>query len=147
MKKLAKFKWFTFGVIVCLVVTVLVVPAIAAGRYQDATLFFNDIKISLDGEAVVPKTASGEPVEPFAIDGTTYLPVRGIASALGLNVAWDGATNTAVLTTPEEEPDVYMTRTGKKYHHDSTCNGGTYWPVSLETALGFGLEACDKCVH
>lgn len=33
--------------------------------------------------------ADGNSVEPFAIDGTTCLPVRGIAFAMGLNAAWD----------------------------------------------------------
>ena len=44
--------------------------------------------------------ANGNPVEPFIIDGTTYLPVRGISSSLGLNVAWDEQTKTVQLTTP-----------------------------------------------
>ena len=63
------------------------------------TLNYSDIKISVDGKNVIPVNASGRPVEPFAINGTTYLPVRGIASVLGLNVNWDGNTNTVVLRT------------------------------------------------
>jgi hypothetical protein len=31
------------------------------------------------------------------VDGTTYLPVRAVASALGLAVEWDGETNTVRL--------------------------------------------------
>lgn len=79
--------------------------------------------------------------------GTNYLPVRALAESLGLNVAWDGANNTVVLTTPGGGHAIYITRTGQKYHYDNTCNGGTYWEVPLSTALGFGLEPCDKCVH
>lgn len=67
-------------------------------REVTKTLTYNDIKITVDGREIIPM-ANGSPVEPFIIEGTTYLPVRGIASALGLNVSWDGATNTAILTT------------------------------------------------
>ena len=82
MKKEGRFKWFAIGVFVCLLVGVVMFSALAVGEFKQATLFYNDIKITLDGEALIPRTADGNPVEPFAIDGTTYLPVRGIASAL-----------------------------------------------------------------
>lgn len=68
-------------------------------RTAVATLDYNNIKISVDGQNVIPVNANGQPVEPFAISGTTYLPVRGIASVLGLDVNWDGTTNTVVLRT------------------------------------------------
>lgn len=72
---------------------------VSGTRNTIAMLDYNDIKISVDGQNVIPVNASGQPVEPFAINGTTYLPVRGIASVLGLNVNWDGNTNTVVLRT------------------------------------------------
>lgn len=109
-------------------------------------LSYSEIKIQLDGEELLPMDAAGNYVEPFIIDGTTYLPVRGIASALRLDVGWDGATKTVLLTTPEKQRPIYITRTGKHYHYDPTCNGGTYWEVPYETAIGFGLTPCDKCV-
>ena len=59
----------------------------------------------MDGEELIPLDSDGNYVEPFIIDGTTYLPVRGIASALGLDVGWDGATKTVLLTTPETTPE------------------------------------------
>lgn len=60
-----------------------------------------------------------------------------------------------VETVAVEQPDsnqsngktVYITRTGKKYHYDSQCNGGTYYPATLEEALQKGLEPCGKCVN
>lgn len=109
-------------------------------------LNYADIKIQLDGKELIPMDANGKYVEPFIIDGTTYLPVRGIASALRLDVGWDGATKTVLLTTPEKEREIYITKTGKHYHYDPQCNGGTYWAVPYETAIGFGLTPCDKCV-
>ncbi len=65
-----------------------------------AELLYNNIKILLDGNEIIPKDANGNTIEPFIIEGTTYLPVRGIASSLGLNVGWDGATQTVTLNKP-----------------------------------------------
>ena len=45
-------------------------------------LLYNNIKIILNGKEVVPTDANGNAVEPFTIDGTTYLPVRAISNAL-----------------------------------------------------------------
>ena len=100
MNKLNNFKWFLLGVVVCLIMSVLVVPALASSGTKDATLYYRDIKITLDGNTIIPKDASGNAVEPFIIDGTTYLPVRGIAPALGLSVDWDAANSIVKLTTP-----------------------------------------------
>lgn len=42
---------------------------------------------------------------------------------------------------------VYVTKTGKRYHYDSSCNGGTYYASTLEDALSRGLTPCNKCVN
>lgn len=137
---------FASGLFAMIVLMSVVLTAYAAHQ-KEATLQYSDIKITLDAVELVPMDASGKTIEPFAIDGTTYLPVRGVASALGLNVAWDGKTSTVLLTTPEAPNATYITRTGSKYHHDSTCNGGTYWEVPFASAIGMGLEPCEKCVN
>ena len=41
---------------------------------------------------------------------------------------------------------VYVTPTGKKYHYNSNCNGGSYSPTTLEKALAMNLTPCKKCV-
>ena len=74
------------------------VTAFAANGSKTAELFYRDIKISLNGNEITPKDANGNVVEPFIIDGTTYLPVRAVAGALGLDVGWDGDTNTVILS-------------------------------------------------
>ncbi len=38
----------------------------------------------------MPKDANGNVVEPFTMNGTTYLPVRAISNALEKDVEWDG---------------------------------------------------------
>ncbi len=68
--------------------------AFAANMQQTVTAVYNNIKIAVDGTRVIPKDVNGNVVSPFIIDGTTYLPVRALASALGQNVTWDSKTNT-----------------------------------------------------
>lgn len=133
-------------IIVAALTLALALSVSASTGTRDVRIGYRDIKITLDGEDVRPLDGNGEPVEPFILDGSTYLPVRGVASALGLDVGWDGETSTVILSTPEAEKQVYITRTGAKYHYDDSCNGGTYWPVPFDTATGMGLEPCEKCV-
>lgn len=40
---------------------------------------------------------------------------------------------------------VYVTKTGKKYHYNGSCNGGTYYASTLEAAKSRGLTPCEKC--
>jgi len=98
MKKLNNMKWFSLGMAVCLIVVVLAVPALASSLTKTVQLSYNDIRITLNGNTVTPKDASGNTVEPFIIEGTTYLPVRAIANALGIGVTWDGTTKTVKLS-------------------------------------------------
>ncbi len=80
-----------------ILIVALRLSVFATNGSKTAELFYRDIKISLNGKEITPKDANGNPVEPFIIDGTTYLPVRGVAGALGLDVDWDGNTNTVIL--------------------------------------------------
>jgi len=93
-------KGFVLGILVTLMLS-MTLNVFAAPITRSVQIMFNNIKITLDGEEIVPRDARGNVVEPFILDGTTYLPVRGIAGSLGLDVEWDGATQTVILTTPE----------------------------------------------
>lgn len=140
-------KGFIAGMLTMLLILSISGTAFALQGKVTQELEYRDISVTLDGKHLDLRDAQGNAVEPFMFSGTNYLPVRALAESLGLNVAWDGANNTVVLTTPGSGHAIYITRTGQKYHYDNTCNGGTYWEVPLSTALGFGLEPCDKCVH
>jgi hypothetical protein len=69
---------------------------------------YSNIKITLDGKAITPKDAAGKAVEPFAIAGTTYLPVRAVANALGVEVGWEGAINTVYIGKQPTAYDYYL---------------------------------------
>lgn len=63
------------------------------------TADYADIKVTLDGQPLTLTDANGKTVEPFAIEGTTYLPIRAISNALGLEVGWDGEYHVVTLST------------------------------------------------
>ena len=56
------------------------------------------IRIVINGTLIEPKDVNGKVVNPFLIDGTTYVPVRAITEALGKEVTWDGVTRTIYIT-------------------------------------------------
>ncbi len=63
----------------------------------EVTTVYNDIKIVVNGSEIIPNDANGNIVEPFIIDGTTYLPVRALANALGQEVSWEQSTSTVYI--------------------------------------------------
>lgn len=79
-------------------VTVASIANVAAeDLYKTVSIAYNNIKICIDGTYLEPKDTNGNPVEPFILDGTTYLPVRAVGNAIGKTVDWDGETNTVFL--------------------------------------------------
>ena len=56
-----------------------------------------DERIVVDRNELHPVDSDGNAVEPMIYNGTTYLPVRAIASAVGKAAYWDGPTYTVYL--------------------------------------------------
>ena len=105
------------------------------------------------------------------IEGRTMAPARFVAESLNATVNWDSASDTVKIstsgatsaqTTPSNtqtststttstqsstNKTVYVTKTGKRYHYDNNCNGGTYYPSTLSEAQSRGLTPCNKCVQ
>ena len=92
-------KSFVSGCLVTATLVGLIGSAGAMVGQRTANLDYNNIKVTLDGQQVELVDANGNAVEPFAINGTTYLPVRAVSNALGLGVGWDAATSTVTLTS------------------------------------------------
>ncbi len=74
--------------------------AIAKTGNETLEAWYANIQIMINGTKINPKDANGNTVEPFIVDGTTYLPVRAVGEALGKEVTWDSTTNTVFLTDP-----------------------------------------------
>lgn len=99
MKKKGFRAGFLTGVVCCAILVCLSISALAATR----TIVINDdIHVTIDGAAFVPKDANGNQVPLFTCEGTTYAPIRAICEAIGLSVDYDAASNTAVIKTPEK---------------------------------------------
>lgn len=70
----------------------------AASFRKNITVDYMGIKLVVDGkEVIMGNDMAGNKIEPFAYEGTTYLPVRALAEALGKNVQWDDATKTVFI--------------------------------------------------
>lgn len=68
---------------------------------RNAQITYRDIKIILNGSELSPTDTDGGSTEPFIMDGSTYLPVRAISEALGLDVEWDGDSSTICLSSAD----------------------------------------------
>ena len=78
---------------------------------ETAQLYYRNIKIFIDGAEIVPKGSDGSVVEPFIMNGATYLPVRAISEALGKDVSWDGKTYSVYIGKKDQlQPDNYLDR-------------------------------------
>lgn len=96
MKK--QWKGFLSGMVATFLLVGLISSAYATVGKKSVELDYNDIKVTMNGQPVNLVDANGNAVEPFAIAGTTYLPVRAVSNALGLGVDWDATTKTVKLT-------------------------------------------------
>ena len=106
-------------------------------------LVYRDIKLVIDGEAVVPTDAAGKTVEPFIIDDTTYLPVRAVAGALGLDVGWDDASSTVTLDTPEPvEPVLLLTQ-----ETSETRTGTGFATNTYKTMTTYQYDSLGNCTE
>lgn len=101
------------------VFSILSITVFAKVYSENITRYYNNIKIKIDGVTITPKDANGNIVEPFTIDGTTYLPVRAIAEALNMEVTWYSDTNTVWLKTASNSS---QSLSSTKYNENSTNN-------------------------
>ncbi len=92
------YKGFLAGMLTMLLLVSLVGTAGATYGKVKKELEYRNIRVTLNGQKLDLKDATGKTVEPFMFDGTNYLPVRALSESLGLDVSWDGNTNTVVLT-------------------------------------------------
>ena len=147
-----RFHWKAYlaGVLTVSLAAALAIPVLGAGgtlqTWKDVLV--GGITIALYGETIQPRDASGNAVDPVIYNGTTYLPVRGIASALGLEVDWDGVTKTVylggrpakhynwMLTSMKVEPadtaypDTYI------YSHDGRRDGKEWMKYAYRWSYG-----------
>lgn len=69
------------------------------------TLSVSPINIEVNGAVFQPKDASGAPVAVFVYNGTTYAPLRALAEAYGLTVAYDSEKRLATVDFTVNRPN------------------------------------------
>lgn len=89
------------GIVIGVMLTRTVVVA-TSGNLRTLTAEFCGISIDIDQRQFIPKDATGKKVEPFIVDGTTYLPVRAIAEAFNKEVIWNEEAKEIQIFTKSE---------------------------------------------
>lgn len=85
-----KIKYLVAGVLIG--ATIAGAAGVFASNYDDwIDVAYRNIKIVVNGKEIHPSS------EPFISEGTTYLPVRDVAEALGQPVDWDGPNFTVTI--------------------------------------------------
>ena len=99
MKKNGIWKGFGSGLILTVLIVALGVTATATSRRSIQVE--DGVGITLNGAKFTPRDADGKEVSVFLYNGTTYVPVRAISEAMGMDVSFNSATRTVVLTTAD----------------------------------------------
>lgn len=93
-----------------------------------------------------PGESSNKANPPKSSGTTPSNPNSGTNSGSAVTLPSTSGTNNS---SPKEQSGgkiIYVTPTGKRYHYDNSCNGGTYIESSLEEAIRLELTPCGKCV-
>ena len=94
--KFQRMRDFVMGAVTASLVLGVTPAAFAKVASMNIPVQYNNIKVLVDGEELRTEK------EPFLYDGTTYLPLRAVAEAVGKEVSWDSATKTAAISTGKE---------------------------------------------
>lgn len=83
----------------------------ASPQLTEIKAYLKTIPIMMDGKAVQFKDVTGKEVIPVSYQGTTYLPIRGVAELLDIDVHYDDANQVIYLgevpdnVLPDEDRD------------------------------------------
>lgn len=120
----------------------------ADGALKQITAYLTpDVSVEVNGKKVALENV------PVNYDGSTYLPVRELASAVGLAVDWDDASRTAKLSSGAAEMEPSKEVHGSASGSTSTDGGvssvvkpspaGTFIPIAYDdfgNVIGDGMN-------
>ena len=92
MKQNGFWKGFGSGLVLTVLIAALCVTATATSKRSIQVE--DGIGITLNGARFTPRDAAGKQVPVFLYNGTTYVPVRAISEAMGMDVSFNSATRT-----------------------------------------------------
>lgn len=91
MKFTQRIKDIMLGALMATMILGAVPLAVAAVTQTNLSVSYQDIKVYLDGSRLSLTE------EPFVYNGTTFLPIRSVAEAVGKEVTWEASTNSVYL--------------------------------------------------
>jgi len=118
-------KGYVAGILTC----IMLVGVVFASNPQVREIFFG-VQVSVNGEV----QTFDDDMQPFIMDGRTFLPVRGIADALGVDVDFDADANMVLLNSEIE----IIVKTAADYlnsHNQSDLD----YVIALTRAMGMEL--------
>ncbi|MBQ4159805.1 MAG: NPCBM/NEW2 domain-containing protein [Clostridia bacterium] len=123
-------------ILICILAGIVLTSGVVFAKQAMETInvYYDNIKILIDGIEYHPTDAHGETVEPFIYNGTTYLPVRAIANAFGKDVDWQ--PQTSIVTLGSNNYD-WLDQMGYVDYYSSTKNDKMY-------AIAENTEMTDK---
>lgn len=87
---------FTAGLLVSLILSGSTISALAADGVL--TLTATPVNVMVNGKVFTPTDSLGNPVLVFSHNGTTYAPVKALATAYGLNVGYNTQTHLVTVS-------------------------------------------------
>ncbi len=113
-------------------VVLTAVTAVGLGSAQAADISVRMDYIASDGQTYVQ---FGD-IKPFQVDNRTLVPARDMAEAAGMEVTWDQATQTAILTlTPNAYSDKPIERYAAELISQINGFGLDMQPLNITAAL------------
>jgi len=155
MKNKQKLGYTVMGMLMAFILSTTV-PVVAASSTKTLNAYYNNIKVVVNGQPASLRDANGNVVEPFVVDGTTYLPVRAVADVLGTSVFWDGPTYTVYLGRMDGKLDYPTLRLGdavnigtKLYQQNTLVDnyGNRYAEAQYTESLTFRGDAFETLLN
>ncbi|NLK86788.1 MAG: copper amine oxidase [Clostridiaceae bacterium] len=96
---------FKVTLVVCILIMSTGIVAVGASLKTEIKAILNqEIKIKYNGIEQNMTDVNNNPVYPISYNGSTYLPIRAVSDMLGVEVEWDGKTQTIMLGNEEIKP-------------------------------------------
>lgn len=101
-------KGFVLGAVVATVGVsgVFAAASIKSAGFNQNSVIFNGQKLDMGTQAMISVVLDGE------TDASNYMPVRGVLTAMGFDVKWDGAQKAVIVSSIGAEQSVVTSKEG-----------------------------------
>lgn len=116
------------------------------GEVISNVVTFTIVDAEKEAERIAAEKAEAERIAAEKAEAERIAAEKAEAERVAAEQAAAQAAASQQSSQQTNSRTVYVTPTGKKYHYNSNCNGGSYSPTTLEKALAMNLTPCKKCV-